>query len=176
MSATDIRALGDSRTKSRQFDLAFLEDSDTYSDPTDYDIICESVEKPARIENSDSLSRPESCAGVVDAYDGDLDVLCLETACAGVLLSLRCELVTYAELYAVPETALRAFVGCAFIDELDHAIPFLEEERKPLTRAKLLKVLKRTQRMESERVKNAKYPYRVPKEKWNELLHVARGQ
>src|SRR2546425_724524 len=61
----------------------------------------------------------------------ELDVLCLESACVGVLWGLWCELTTYADGYAVPKSALRAMVECAFLGELDKKTPFLEYEYDP---------------------------------------------
>lgn len=111
-------------------------------------------------------------------HEQDLDVLCLETACAGVLLSLWCEITIYARDYALPECVLRAMVECAFLSELDRELPFvqLEEDPVPLTRAQYLRVLQAARRKEKVRAANAKYPYRVPDDKWNELLRRAKGR
>jgi len=108
---------------------------------------------------------------------GCFDLLCLETACAGVLLSLWCELTGYARTFGVPKSVLRAMVQCAFLAELDKAAFWvdLEEEPRPLTREKYLKALKRAERIEAVRVQNAKYPYRVPEEKWRDLLNKAKA-
>ena len=105
----------------------------------------------------------------------DLDLLCLETACADVLHTFWCEIKTRAEDFGVPEMALRAMAESTFLSELDEALGFIEEERKPLTRAKYLRVLMRAELRQAERAENATHPYRVPKEKWDELKRKARG-
>ena len=103
------------------------------------------------------------------------DLLGLEAACAGVLLTLWCELTSYARTYAVPKSVLRAMVQCSFLAELDRGAFWaeFEEDPKPLTREKYLEVLKQAERREAVRVQNAKYPYRVPEAKWREMLSKA---
>ena len=108
-----------------------------------------------------------------------LNVLCVETACTGVLLSLWCEIIIYARDYAIPESVLRAMVECAFLSELDRDLPFVVLEDYvmiPLTRAQYVSVLQAAERKEKVRVANAKYPYRVPDDKWKELLRKAKGR
>jgi len=106
-----------------------------------------------------------------------LDLGCLEQACAGVLCTLWCELTTYARQFGVPKSELRAMVQCAFLDELDKACFWLEveEDARPLTREKYLKVLEQVRRIEEVRVHNAKFPDKVPKEIWRELQAKARA-
>lgn len=106
-----------------------------------------------------------------------LDVLCLETACGGVLLTLWCELTTYAELYGVPRHVLRAMVQCSFLAELDKTSCWTDfvEDPKPLTREQYIRALKRAQATEDSRVHNVLYPYKVPEEKWKEMLAKANA-
>ena len=108
---------------------------------------------------------------------GWIDVLCLETACFGVLTTLWCELTRYAEDYAVPKAALRAMIQCAFLAELDKARFWAEvpEDPEPLTREKYLRVLERTRKAEDVRIQNARQRFRVPDEKWRELLTKAKA-
>jgi hypothetical protein len=106
----------------------------------------------------------------------DLDALCLETACAGVLLAFWCEIKTYSSSYGVSESALRAMVECSFLSELDDAQQFTEEEPRPLTRTQFLRVLKAMKRAEEVRVACAKYPYRVPDADWDEMIKKAKGK
>jgi hypothetical protein len=114
----------------------------------------------------------------VQYHEEDLDVLCLESACAGVLLSLWCEITIYARDYAVPECVLRAMVECAFLSELDRGLPFaqFEEDALALTRAKYVKVLRAAEQKEKVRLANAKYPYKTPEDKWKELLRKAQSE
>ncbi len=49
-----------------------------------------------------------------------------------------------------------------------------EEDPKPLTRLQYVKALERTKRIEEVRWNNAKYPYKVPEDKWKELLAKAK--
>src|SRR5277367_4868224 len=105
----------------------------------------------------------------------DLDLLCLEAACADVLHTFWCEIKMRARDFGVPERALRAMVESTFLSELDNALCFVDEEVQPLSRAKFLKVLMDAERRQAERAENATHPYRVPMEKWDELKRKARG-
>jgi len=127
------------------------------------------VEQDSDIEQS---SNREQSAD----HEQGLDVLCLETACAGVLLTLWCELTIYAKSYAVPKNVLRAMVECAFLHELDGGLFFVqgEEDPEPLTRLQYVKALEKAKRTEEARCANAKYPFRVPDDKWRELLAKAK--
>jgi hypothetical protein len=100
--------------------------------------------------------------------EGCVDLLCLQTACKGVLLTLWCELTNYAREYAVPKDVLRAMVQCTFLAELDRGVFWaeVEDDPKPLTREAYLRVLRQAEQMEEERIRNAQHPYRVPDEKW----------
>src|SRR5204862_2032355 len=66
------------------------------------------VEQDLDIEQSPNGEQSSVC-------EQGLDVLCLETACAGVLMTPWCELTSYARSYGVPKDALRAMVECAFL-------------------------------------------------------------
>lgn len=112
-----------------------------------------------------------------DRVDG-LDLLCLETACSGVLTTLWCDLAIYARDYAVPKSVLRAMVQCSFLAELDRATLWVEDEEnpKPLTREGYVRVIARAREFEDARVRNAKYPYRVLNAKWEEMLNKAKSK
>ena len=127
------------------------------------------VEQDSDIEESSNWRRSSD-------YEQGLDALCLETACAGVLTALWSELTIYAKSYGVPKDVLRAMVECAFLHELDRGLFFVEcqEDPKPLTRLQYVKALEKAERIEEARCANAKYPFRVPDDKWRELLAKAK--
>ena len=52
-----------------------------------------------------------------------IDSKCLENACRGVLLELRCALEVWAEHYGIPDEALRAMLADAFLFERAGMIP-----------------------------------------------------
>ena len=52
-----------------------------------------------------------------------IDALCMEQACRGALLDLRCALEVWAEHYAIPAEALRAMLADAFLFERAGLIP-----------------------------------------------------
>lgn len=159
-------ALKKAETKSRQV-LTLFEESDI-EDYEDWSLVSER-------EHGIERSRAEQEAAEAEELE-DLDVLCLETACADVLHTFWCEIKTRARDFGVAEMALRAMAESTFLSELDETLPFIEEERKPLTRAKYLKVLTDAERRQAERAENATHPYRVPKKKWDELKRKARGR
>ncbi len=161
MSANRTSALKCPETNPRQCTLDFAEDS--YAEQG------LDVEQDLDIEQSSNWGQSSDC-------ERGLDVLCLETAGAGVLLTLWCELATYAKSYGVPKDVLRAMVECAFLHELDGGLFFVESEEdpEPLTRLQYVKTLERAERIEQARWANAKYPYKVPDGKWRELLARAK--
>jgi hypothetical protein len=126
-------------------------------------------------EHSIERSRAEQEARDAKELD-DLDVLCLETACADVLHTFWCEIKTRARDFGVAEMALRAIVESTFLSELDNALCFVEEERRPITRAKFMNILQNAALRQADREKNARSPYRVPKEKWDQLKRKASGR
>jgi hypothetical protein len=161
MSANCTCALKCPETNARQCTLDFAEDS--HAD------LGLDVEQDLDIERSANWEQSSNC-------EQGLDVLCLETACAGVLLTLWCELTTYAKSYGVPKDVLRAMVECTFLHELDEGLFFVESEEdpEPLTRLQYLRALESAKRIEEARWTNAKYPYKVPDDKWTELLARAK--
>ena len=161
MSANRMSALKCPETSPRQCALDLGEDSDAE--------LGLDVEQDLDIGQSSNGEQRSVC-------EQGLDMLCLEAACAGVLLTLWCELTSYARSYGVPKDALRAMVECAFLRELDRGLFFVEfeEDPKPLTRLQYVKALERTKRIEEVRWNNAKYPYKVPEDKWKELLAKAK--
>ena len=163
MSAKYTSAVKRPGTNPRQCSLDFAEESEAE--------LGLDVEQDWDIEQSSNSEQSSDC-------EQGLDVLGLETACAGVLLTLWCELTTYARSYAVPKDALRAMVECAFLLELDGGLFFFrsEEDPEPLTRLKYVKALERAKRIEEARWDNAKYPYKVPDDKWKELLAKAKNR
>lgn len=162
MSTNSTSALTWPKTNRRQFSLDFVEDPDAE--------LGLDVEQDLDIEQSACREQSSVCHEC-------LDVLCLQTACAGVLLALWCELTNYARTYGVPKDALRAMVECSFLRELDRGLFFMEfeEEPKPLTRVQYVKALERAKRIEEARWQNAKYPYKVPDDQWGELLAKAEA-
>ena len=161
MSANCTSALKCPETNPRQCTLDFAEDLHAE--------LGLDVEQDWDIEQSPNSEQSPDC-------EQGLDVLCLERACAGVLLTLWCELTTYARSYGVPKDALRATVECAFLHELDKGLVFVEfeEDPEPLTRPQYVKALERAKRIEEARWENTKYPYKVPDDKWRELLARAK--
>jgi hypothetical protein len=161
MSANSTSGLKCPETNRRQCPLDFAEGWDAE--------LGLDVEQDLDIEQSSNAEQSSVC-------EQGLDVLCLETACAGVLLTLWCELTSYARSYGVPKDALRATVECAFLHELDRGLVFVEweEDPKPLTRLQYVKALETAKRIEEARWENAKYPYKVPDDKWRELLAKAK--
>src|SRR5260370_9195516 len=116
MSANCASALKCPETNPRQRTLDFGEDSDAE--------LGLDVEQDWDIEQSSNSVHSSGC-------EQGLDVLCLETACAGVLLTLWCELTAYARSYGVPKDPLRAMVELAFLLELDRTLLFVECEKNP---------------------------------------------
>jgi len=158
-------ALKKTKTKSRQ-DLTLFEESDIEED-------CSLVSKEEHgIERS--RAEQEAAEPKEEEYE-DLDILCLEAACRDVLHTFWCVIKMRASDFGVPERALRAMVETAFLKELDEALFFMDEENKPLTRAKFLRVLMDAERRQAESEENVTHPYRVPQEKWDELKRKARG-
>jgi len=163
MSAKRTSALKCLETNPRQCNLDFAEDSNAE--------LGLDVEQALDIEQSSKWEQGPDC-------EQGLDVLCLETACAGVLFTFWYELTIYAESYGVPKDALRAMVECAFLNELDRGLFYVESEEdpEPLTRAQYVRALERAKRIEEVRWANAKWPYRVPDDKWRELLAKAKAR
>jgi hypothetical protein len=161
MSVNDTSVLKRLETNARQCALDFAEDTH--------------AELGLDVEQDLDIEQTPNWGQSLD-YEQGLDVLCLETACAGVLLTLWCELSTYVRSYGVPKAILRAVVECAFLHELDGGLFFVESEEdpEPLSRLQYIKTLERAERTEEARRANAKYPFRVPDDKWRELLAKAK--
>src|SRR5947208_16993197 len=97
MSANRMSALKCPETSLCQCILDFTEDSDAE--------LGLDVEQDLDIEQSPNGEQSSVC-------EQGLDVLCLEPACVGVLMTLWCELTSYASTCWVQKGAVRPTVEC----------------------------------------------------------------